>query len=502
MIDNGEDPKSFLVLTFTNAAAFEMKERYKNLHPTDRVIPEFRTFHSFCYSVLCKNKKIRTQLGYTSYPEIISDYDEKKLWTEAEKLTECKFTDKQISGEEPVSKKEQFQLDCLKKIVQKLMTERNLITFDILCKNICDLFTNRDPLVQKYFDKYTNIFVDEFQDTDETQWEFVQSFENANIFLVADALQAIYGFRGADSTIVKNLSSDSDYKVIKLHENYRSTKEICDYINDVSLYADDAYRIEIHSSSKGPEVDLQSVARYFSNGKISDSVLSRMLKSVNNHKDEGTTAILLRTNREVKYVSSFLDDNDIDHVTGKTNTRVVNILKSLFDNNYLFHWLIVNLSDGEYSRYLRLQALKENDGGIYTFDDFQEDFKSSYWTMTLLNTVEEARKCLIEGEKKNRDPDDIVTDLKKIIKLRRKIGSPKSNDSVVIVNSFLMSLETKEEGSIYVGTIHSSKGLEYDSVIVMGANSYSFPMNYEDNKNLFYVGISRAKKNLTIISQG
>ena len=501
LIDEGRDPKSFLVLTFTNAAAFEMKERYKKLHPQEFYIPEFKTFHAFCYSVLCKTKAVRTKLGYTQIPTIISDYDEKKLKNEAAQLINCKLTKKQIAGMESISPREQFQYDCLMKALDDMMYERNLITFDKLCTSVCELFVNKDECVQKYASRYLNIFVDEFQDTDERQWNFVQSFENADWFLVADALQAIYGFRGADSTIVKRVSNDKEFQVIKLHENYRSTHPICSYINQVSTYADNSYRILISSKKAGPDVDIEYVDTYSWRGSVSSDALSTMLDKLLDYKDLGTTAILARTNNEVNCISEYLNGLGIEHVVGKPNTRAINILKSIFDDDYLYNWLVSTLPDAQYPRYLRLQAVKENNSQDYTFDDFLHDFANNYQISETMKMIKGVRQALAEGEQFEKNPEAILKEVKQIMRLRKTIPVPTSSDSAIIVASMLASLDSKEEGSIYVGTIHSSKGLEYDSVIVMGANSSSFQLTTEDNKNLYYVAISRAKTNLFILEE-
>lgn len=188
LVNDGVNPSSILALTFTNAAAAEMKSRYEKQH-IDEEIPEFRTFHAFCYSLLCKDPMIRTALGYDNVPGIASDAQEKEIEEKAK--TQCKITiskDK-LKNRTGLTKQEQFQVDLYDKAVTRLMRSSNLITFDRLNSEVSNLFEVDHPATKAYKEKYKYICQDEMQDADPIQMRFLNSFPNSNFYFCGDALQ-------------------------------------------------------------------------------------------------------------------------------------------------------------------------------------------------------------------------------------------------------------------------------------------------------------------------
>lgn len=188
LISEGVDPRSMLALTFTNVAAFEMKERFKKQNPNS-AIPEFRTFHSFCYNLLCRNEEVRKALNYSTIPAIAPPSSQNRVTTTAALQMNLKLSKAKLSGKVPMTPKEQYQYDRYNAAMRRLLFSENMITFDVLCYDICKLFKENHPCVDEYKKRFKYIFVDEFQDTDIRQWEFVQSFQDSNLFVVGDALQ-------------------------------------------------------------------------------------------------------------------------------------------------------------------------------------------------------------------------------------------------------------------------------------------------------------------------
>lgn len=499
LMKEGIPASSILVLTFTNAAAFEMKERFRRNNPTARC-PEFRTFHAFCYYLISHDRGILNKLGYSKVPSICTESQERKIMAEVAMKLGIKLTKKQIDGKDPlVTREDRFQFELLMKATQKKMDEDNVITFDRMCYGICSLFEKQDELTTSYRLQYRYIFVDEFQDTDPKQWRFVKSFEDSRLFLVADALQAIYGFRGADSSIVKSISADKSWTVIKLHNNYRSTKQICDYINSISTYADDDYRIIVESDKEGPSVQIKNVWMGDSYGEYSRDILDMMFEYLLQHTDKGTTAILLRTNSEVSYVGDYLHDKGFDFITGRRNEEAINSLRAVFDNEYLMDWLSANLNNDDYAQYIRLSSLKED----YDINDFWKDFQNTSVIRNKGTKVMSVRKILSTPEVElGASPQSVIDDIRKVLKIRKKLKGPEEACTPrEIVSHMLSLLDVDEDGSTYLGTIHSSKGLEYDTVIVLGAGGKSFNLYNEENKNIYYVAVSRAKTNLFVIKE-
>ena len=208
LIEEGVEPNQILSLTFTNAAALEMKEKYKKqCKKLTTNMPEFRTFHSFCYSLIIKDSNIREKLGYSKIPSICDDNKLNEIKTKVRLQVKCNLSEAKMSGDVPLSSKEKFSLELFNKALKREIIKENLITFDMLCYNVCILFEKDDPCISKYKKQYKYINVDEFQDTDRKQMKFVASFpEDTSIFCVADALQNIYAFRGTTNEYVKTLS--------------------------------------------------------------------------------------------------------------------------------------------------------------------------------------------------------------------------------------------------------------------------------------------------------
>lgn len=191
LVDEGVKPWEILALTFTNAAAFEMGEKYRRLFDHEiQHMPEFRTFHSFCYSLLIKDKSIREKLGYTKVPVVCDDAKMKEVYKKAKMLTNCDLSEAKMNGQVKLTAQEKFKLKLYNKAVKQQIQQENIITFDMLCYNICELFKRNAPEVQKYKEKYKHVLIDEFQDTDPKQFQFISSFpETCSIFAVGDALQ-------------------------------------------------------------------------------------------------------------------------------------------------------------------------------------------------------------------------------------------------------------------------------------------------------------------------
>lgn len=183
LVDSGISADSILALTFTNAAAREMLNRYKKNHGGTQITPKFSTFHAFCYSLIVNNRDVRGKLGYSKIPMVCVEATLKRITTEAEQATGIKKSDDAKTLSE---KREQ---EVLTKYIRKKLIEKNMITFDIMCYEVCQLFTQNDDSIKQYFDKYKCVFVDEFQDTDKLQWSFVESFKNSQIFVCGDVLQ-------------------------------------------------------------------------------------------------------------------------------------------------------------------------------------------------------------------------------------------------------------------------------------------------------------------------
>lgn len=448
------DPKKILALTFTNAAGKELESRFLK-YSNSYEIPTFGTFHSFCYKVLSENYDIRKQLGYDQIPSILSEFEEKTLQTQAQMLTNVKLPKYAYKLTYNPKPSEKFEFEIFQKTIDKLLRQQNKITFDRLCYKVCELFQNNDPLIQKYFLQYSYVYVDEFQDTDQLQWEFVKSFlDRSTIILVGDVRQAIYQFRGSDSSIIKSISSDTSWSVIKLEQNYRSTPQICDYANMFSkAYRGDLPELKlITQNENGKNVEFITTSTFLS--KLSDYVTIK------------NCALIARTNSEVKELAKLLDSENIKYST-KSKLKFNYVAAFALDTKYKHDSLIAMLSEEERSNVL----LK-----LYLNKSFDLD---SYLHQKFTDIYEQIESI--------QDSDEFSQ-----IKFLYDLGDLKLYD--------LVDNSTNFDTGLYVGTIHSVKGLEFDKVIIYGVNSKLFRiLSSEEMMNLYYVACTRAKFELIVV---
>ena len=492
LVSEGVSPYNILSLTFTNAAGFEMGQRYKKLSDNNPVQPEFRTFHSFAYSLLVRDINVRNTLGYSKVPEVCDDAEFKKIQTTVKMQFKIMLSEDELNSDgSDLSLRDKKEYDLYHKAMRNEMRSKNLITFNMLNNDISLLFSSNHACVEKYKQRYTYINIDEMQDTDDAQMRFLNSFPaTTNFFLVGDALQNIYQFRNCTNKYVKLLSSNPDWEKIVLYENYRSTQQICDYANKFTkTYASSAYRIDMHAQRNGDEVEVYYGACSSFDCPVSDNHVKRLVNKLQTSDEE--CAILCRTNREVAYICEQLKEFEIPYVTSNKTTDDKDILMSAFDNEYMMNWLSTYLDAAKYAEYIRLAAQQENLDIRWFLTTYGRNAKIK----PKANKVIEIRKILSSGQSFEDQYEKIVKVIKTKIPDHDLTGITSASE---LVQYILDTVTDIEDHKIYVGTIHSSKGLEYDHVYLMGVDDRAFPIDSEENKNLFYVGVTRAKNKLTI----
>lgn len=490
LVNEGVDPTSILVLTFTNNAAFEMRERYKKLNPFG-IIPEFRTFHSFCYSLIIRDFEVRNKMGYSDVPKVADDTRIKWVEKNARMQTNFKVSEKKLKDPSCLNRTEAKEYEIYQKAVRRILKQENLITFDILCYDICELFVQNDPSVEKYKNQYQFIFVDEFQDTDPKQIKFLNSFKDTNFYFTGDALQNIYSFRGCSNDTLKLLSNDDSWERIKMYQNYRSTNQICKFANEHSRYAEDSYRIVMNGQRDGDDVQVVDGSCVSYTEPVDDFHLDQIINLAKNRTED--MAIICRTNREVNYISDRLKQNSIEFNCSSKNTESLHILKSVSDNEYMLNWLSTYLTTDLYADYIRQAANTEN-----------PDIK---WFSHMYGDIAEIRsngKKIVEIRKELQ----VLTTSwfeksERILKILNveNVQIPENaqyNSPLQLIDDLIDKIINSNSYDLYVGTIHSVKGLEFGHVIVVGAYDRNFRIDSEENRNVYYVAITRAKNHLTV----
>lgn len=482
------NPNSILALTFTNAAAFEMEERYMKLSGGGEC-PAFHTFHAFCYSLMSENIRVRQKVGYDKLPDITDEATIKTIKRNLKTDLSISLSISKLDGDgKNLSMKDKATYDVFHKALQKKLRTLNVISFDMLIDRVCGLFRSNDESIHRYLKKFYYIFIDEFQDTDPLQWEFAKCFKDSNIFIIGDALQAIYGFRGADSSIIKSIADDNGWEVIKLYENYRSTAPIIQFANNISKCNDDSYRVELKAFKSGLDVvEIYENISY----QFEDSTLSKIKDYCESYP--GSTAVLVRTNKEVSQIRSYLADNGVECSSNDDYSDVRHILKSTFDDDYMFNWLMSSMSQEDHASVRRLLMI-------------DEDTKPK--TDDILKLPICPDKIRIKA-KKVMDVQDILSSddfefckceaALKYLGIKGITVLPTGTSPQELAEYLLSELDNVETKSIYVGTVHSSKGLEYDNVCVAGVDGPNFQIRSEEDNNLYYVAVTRAKDHLLVI---
>lgn len=430
------NPASILCLTFTRVAADEMASRHKAMSSSP-ITPYFATFHSFCYDVMCRSEVVRKVLGYSRIPEIISERDERAYISKVNVLTSINLPKRQYKRSYTPTFKEKFDYTCFHKELSRLYRTDNVISFDYLLSQISELFISNHPSIRNIKDKYKYILIDEFQDTDPLQWKTMKSFTYSSFFVCGDIRQAIYGFRGGDSSIMKSLLNDNKWDINPLSINYRSDRAIISYANSL---CDEEFKL--HSTSP----NLGSV-EYVNFDNISF---------------DRDTAILCKTNKEVDIVKQILDNKHIAY-TQKHNDDISRLFIASLGEDELHDYVISCLPNAKLEYYFR-SKFEHYTNFDNTWIESQPEYLEAKEKVEKFKLLPEYENLVASYEKGELDLDALT--------------------------------KSYRDENIYVGTVHSVKGKEFD-VVVMYKEYYKDSDNEQDT-NLWYVGVTRAKHTLLI----
>lgn len=337
-------------------------------------------------------------------------------------------------------------------------------------------------------DNKTGTIVHNCQDTDRTQMMFLNSFPDTNFFFVGDTLQNLYSFRGTSNEYIKALANSDGWEVIKLFTNYRSTNQICEFANKFSAtYADPSYRIEMKGIRDGERVHKRFTEAPVGFSPINSKSLDDVAATY--AKLDGTSAILCRTNKEVAAVASYLTNHEIEFTTNHESKLTFYIACALSET-YTLECMASYLSSDKYGEYIRLAAQTKRPDLAW----FLKLYGKTQRIKDDIQAIEDLTNISVL-------PGTTAEKLNEVSK-RFNINISATPDKDYFGDAFLKYLQditsTAKSSELYVGTIHSVKGLEYDNVFVMNVGSYNFKLNNEDMKNLFYVAITRAKNRLYV----
>lgn len=443
------DPEKIAVFTFTTSAALELETRYTSQIGCDNV-PYFGTFHSFCYSVI-HNVEALHALGYSSIPTILDDAEQIVYQTRAKDLTSVKLPMAAFKLNYKVNPKHRWEYTTLIKAYTSMLRKDRVITFDVLNTAVAELFVKNHPSIKSYLSKFLYIFVDEFQDTDAAQWNMLKAFDKySTLWLCGDIRQNIYSFRGTSNIFIKQLSTNPNWEVIKLEENFRSTQPICCYANNIPYNCEPSSpKLSLWSSRKGQDPE-----------HIDETEFWAEVPNFNKN-----SAILCKTNAEVLRVCTEFKYRGIPF-DAKPVSNNNSIYHAALDNNYQITYFLSLLPESSRINLLR-RSNKDSEFNLLLF--LQNRFIFEY------KQIAEIQNSDNFGE------------------IQMLYHSGELNFS---------EFEKSGKHNIYVGTIHSVKGLEFDTVCIYGeANQILRKPYIENDYNLYYVACTRAKDRLILVDQ-
>ena len=575
LIENGVDPFRILSLTFTNKAAGEMRQRIERVIGTEARNIWMGTFHSVFAKILRIEAKA---IGYTSNFSIYDTDDSKSLLRSI--IREMGLDDKtyrpnsvfsRISGaknrligaDDYLNNPVILADDAAARMPEvgrifKEYTRRcfvaNAMDFDDLLFNTNVLFRDHLDILNKYQHKFQHVLVDEFQDTNVSQYLITRKLSavHQNICVVGDDAQSIYAFRGANIENILNFQRDfgkENVKTVKLEQNYRSTKTIVQAANSIIARNRNQLEKNIFTDNEdGTLIDIVKAASDNEEGRLVASAIfeAKMQDALRNND----FAILYRTNAQSRAFEEALRKNSIKYrIIGGLSFYQRKEIKDLI----AYLRFTVNQQDEEaFKRIINLPKRGIGDTTVAKIAVVASENNVSVWeVVSNINTYVagragiaiEAFANLIKSFKlllDKKDAYDVAAHIAKSSGILRELYEDKTVEGLAryenvqellnaikefvdnpdnddkSLGSFLQTVsllttadEKEDDGDndkVTLMTIHAAKGLEFRNVFIVGLEEDLFPSqmmlesraDLEEERRLFYVAITRAEKRLTM----
>jgi DNA helicase II / ATP-dependent DNA helicase PcrA len=575
LIEKGVDPFSILILTFTNKAAGEMRHRIENVIGTQAKNIWMGTFHSVFAKIL---RFEGTRLGYTSNFSIYDTDDSKSLIRALvkeqnldDKIYKVNLVLNRISNaknrligpDQYMASSVLEQEDRYAKIpmmgqLYKLYCQRcfqaNAMDFDDLLFQTNILFRDHLDVLHKYQHKFKHVMVDEFQDTNVSQYLITKKLSavNQNICVVGDDAQSIYAFRGADIQNILNFERDyPDLTTIKLEENYRSTKAIVAVANSIIARNKTQLKKDVFTSNEdGDQIEIIRAGSDNEEGRI---IASTILET---RQRDGLIwsdfAILYRTNAQsrsfeeslrrlnIKYKIvgglSFYQRKEIKDVLGylrfvvnqqdeEAFKRIINLPKRGIGDTTIAK-IAITAAEQNTSVWDIVANIQQFQGvrGTAPIEQFADLIKSyklmvevegkdayevaSHVAKTSGLVRELYEDKTVEGLARYQNVQELLNAVKQFVDSEE--NEDKSLATFLQSVSLLTNADTTEDPNdtdkVTLMTVHSAKGLEFKHVFLVGLEEDLFPSqmmlqsqaDLEEERRLFYVAITRAEKKLMI----
>ena len=560
--EKGVKPWNILAITFTNKAANEMKERIANIVEDDAKDIWMGTFHSICVRIL---RKFIDRIGFDSSFIIFDTSDQKTLVKGCLKdlaIDDKLFNDRAVLSEISNAKNEMLDPDqyairangdfrkekiaTVYELYQKRLKENNAVDFDDLINYAIKILEENPDILEYYSNKFQYVLVDEYQDTNKSQFTLVTMLasRNGNITVVGDNDQGIYSFRGADISNILNFERDfPGTKIIKLEQNYRCTGNILKAANAVIKNNEVKYKKELWTQNEEgnlPKV-YQAENEYDEATYIVEQIEHLKREEYYKYSD---FAVLYRMNTQSRAIEDILRRENIPYkIVGglkfyerkeiKDTIAYLRLIQNGNDNLSLKR-IINEPKRGIGKTSLdKVEQIAETSGTsmyevIKRADEFGlnrvflnsrefvnviEELKSKKDELSISELIKLTLKKTgytkalelentIEAENRIANLDELLT---VAIEFEKEFAENSLSEFLegITLSSDLDNMEEQED-SVTLMTLHSAKGLEFPVVFLVGMEEGIFPgyqsmmepKELEEERRLCYVGITRAKENL------
>lgn len=578
LVELGVSPEEIFAVTFTNKASREMKDRIVNLLPSGKNIGGswIGTFHNLCNKII---KAHHNLLGLPKNYQIFDSDDQKatvrRAIEEYESETSTKLDKKEViqemmsfiskAKENGLRPKKSTKLASTMRLnvmhvelyekYEKIKTTSNAIDFSDMILCVVELFESHKEILSFYNNKFKHILVDEFQDTDKLQYKLITMIcsNNNYLFVVGDDDQSIYGWRGAE---IKNILSFHENRekteIIKLEQNYRSTKTILNAANSIISNNSKRHGKNLWSDGKdGSGIKIQSAYSPEQEASLISEQISDLILQGESPKK---IAILYRNNSisrsfEMSLKSLRIPYSIVGGVSFWARKEVKDLLSYLSlvtdtSNNVSFERIINVPSRGvgkksiekirseSYERNLSMfDTLKsmldeklikgKSADNLIKFVSLIDRIKNSDISLSIYHTItmviEETNiisQYIKEGEEKYEERKVNMQELAYAGKTfkRSEDDDEDLNDIDLFISQATLQSETSKEknvDTVSLMTVHASKGLEFPYVFLVGFEEGIFPSarsvqygDIEEERRLAYVAITRAEKELSISYSG
>lgn len=546
-------PTNILVITFTKAAAVQMKQRFQQSIGGRSARVTFGTFHAIFFTILkyayhyTADNIIKEDLKRQILKDIISKTD-LEIQDENEFINDIEAEISRVKGEN-MELSNYYSPNCSGEIFRKIfnsynnaLERRSLIDFDDMLIYCYELLSQRQDILRMWQKQYPFILIDEFQDINKVQYDVVKLLAKPynNLFIVGDDDQSIYGFRGARPDIMQQFLKDyKDAVKYTLSINYRCSGNIVKAAGLVIKNNKNRFDKEI--TANNPDGEIVDIQEFGKLSEENDVIRNKIMENRNNGMPYGEMAVLFRTNTQARALTSKLMEYNIPFVMKE---RIPNIYDHWIARD-IFTYIKVALGSRERAavmriinrpkRYVHRNAFSEP---YVDFEELKHFYEDKEWMVERIEQLEYDLKMLSTlkpyaainfircgigyddyireyADYRGIRADDMINILDELQEEAKNHSDfdewfdyiqqygeelkEQAGKSQAMLNG------QEPEDAVVIMTMHGAKGLEYECVFIPDVNEGVTPHNkavldadMEEERRMFYVAMTRAKHYLHI----